>query len=1348
MSGESSKESELSGHGLSWQNPPATVDDGLKALGNTIGRGVLIFDQIQADIKEENFEQVADNLNQFFAMLTAEYKSLRLANKSFNQKSTEVERLRDQLTALKDTLTTIDSEKIPNAESIAQRLSSHLDTLKEGLATTNDLGSLATSKAVEDLSAKIPSIAGLATTNDLENLATSKNVEDLSTKIPSVAGLATSKGLEDLSAKIPSVAGLATSDDIENLVERFPSLAGLARSEELNDLAKKLPSTEGLARSGELKSLATSAQLDTLASKLPSTAGLAKSTELTPLATSAQLDPLAKSSQLEGLAKTENLQQLATKKQVETLSENIPSVAGLARTEDLERLATNQQVQTLSDEMPSTTGLARSEEINNLATEVGKITAKLPTGQLYGSVPMTDWHAGHSAQLQRVIGRVTSLPSSAQHSAAMETLGLHVSAEVGTLPKLQDIHQGLATSKQIEDLETKIPSTTGLATTQDIRELEQKLPKTDGLATSQNIQNLESALPKAEDIRKGLATSAEVQEAVSQMTPPSLSDIRKDLITETQLKKSLGQVSSTLEEVPDKVVERLLSSDNFKTAVQHPSFPAVNELQRGLATQTLVQGVPQAVRAALLNPSSDPDSGVQPPALVTMQGFDAFKTEIRQELQSLPKGVTMDEIKAHLDERARSTSGPPPPAGVTAAEFTTFKDEIQGMINAIPTPDYTLAVTLDTFNTFKDEIKGMIQAIPTAHPVPSVTPNTLNTFKEEVKQQINSIPQGPTLEQIATLLQSQFRQQPQTGTGTTSGAQDATSSTTQSASTSELGNQPSNTPEDQGATASSTQSAFASQAQDQATGAVRPERPATSQTGFTFEPPHSDNAQVRNPFSSSTGNVASSSDRVQEQDTRSVGDKRPLSPTAEQSEAQKMARTIDNTIQEGNDQEDNARGTTEPGSSTTQTPARSVNESYLVIDVSTRGRVADSCLDQVFKELAEGSWTPPRDMDNPNIEANSWLGKLKTCIQRETKQKLAAGRPNYDEGTYTSSPRCYIGEIQKKPCVSEAGEKWAWTDHDRNRTCPACSTAHPEFKSHQCLKVKDENTLWLLNPTPENINTQKNCDDKYRGVPRGDVAPGASRGAGPGPGPGGPGPGTGGAGGPGGPASGGPASGGPGSRRGGRPRGLSGASVRTLRSRTSRGGNSETHDDIQPPMSPSKARKSMRAIRSKLHLPSKASKSETEARFEDMFAERPEQSASGLPFRPGTLSTSHSVNFDTLQTRPMDPSKSGKLQRSKSGGNLLNALSGYINPTNWLSRSENSNLASESRVGLLASEQNGGLENGHANGAANGHANGHHDDHLNGHNRTNENGSFEDPLGAGDMFPTTRGTSSHHFGTI
>lgn len=106
----------------------------------------------------------------------------------------------------------------------------------------------------------------------------------------------------------------------------------------------------------------------------------------------------------------------------------------------------------------------------------------------------------------------------------------------------------------------------------------------------------------------------------------------------------------------------------------------------------------------------------------------------------------------------------------------------------------------------------------------------------------------------------------------------------------------------------------------------------------------------------------------------------------------------------------------------------------------------------------------------------------------------------------------------------------------------------------------------------------------------------------------------------------------------------------------------------------------------------------------------------------------------------MDPSKSGKLQQSKTG-NLLH----YANPANLrIFHPEVPDLTSESRVRLLASERNGGNANGHAKGHSNGysneyrnelvsgHGNGQLDDHSNGHNGAIENDSPErDPLGAG-----------------
>lgn len=97
-----------------------------------------------------------------------------------------------------------------------------------------------------------------------------------------------------------------------------------------------------------------------------------------------------------------------------------------------------------------------------------------------------------------------------------------------------------------------------------------------------------------------------------------------------------------------------------------------------------------------------------------------------------------------------------------------------------------------------------------------------------------------------------------------------------------------------------------------------------------------------------------------------------------------------------------------------------------------------------------------------------------------------------------------------------------------------------------------------------------------------------------------------------------------------------------------------------PSISPTKAKLSIRGM---LGRKPKGSKTETEARFEDMFAGPLQQGGAVLPMRPGTLPTSQSITFGISQahTQAMDPSKSGKLQRSKSG-NLLH----YANPANLL----------------------------------------------------------------------------------
>lgn len=65
--------------------------------------------------------------------------------------------------------------------------------------------------------------------------------------------------------------------------------------------------------------------------------------------------------------------------------------------------------------------------------------------------------------------------------------------------------------------------------------------------------------------------------------------------------------------------------------------------------------------------------------------------------------------------------------------------------------------------------------------------------------------------------------------------------------------------------------------------------------------------------------------------------------------AQKLARTIEGILDEVNSQGNNAQGVTDPESSTTRTtPVHTANHNSLKIDISTKERVADSCLDKEF----------------------------------------------------------------------------------------------------------------------------------------------------------------------------------------------------------------------------------------------------------------------------------------------------------------------------------------------------------------------------------------------------------------
>lgn len=256
-----------------------------------------------------------------------------------------------------------------------------------------------------------------------------------------------------------------------------------------------------------------------------------------------------------------------------------------------------------------------------------------------------------------------------------------------------------------------------------------------------------------------------------------------------------------------------------------------------------------------------------------------------------------------------------------------------------------------------------------------------NTFKTEVRDMIGDISRGPSLDQIAALLQGTRPQQLQASTSSTPGAQAAHVSTTPSASMS-----PPST-----AAVSTVQAASRSQ-----TNIQPPDAPGVratnvrSTSSITFDSTHRGTAPSQLPLPRTSTAVQEPAQdpaaSVQSLGPPVAGQKhdRPYSPTNERA-SRKSARTIDTTIEKPFSQEQaTQRAVTADTTSRTSPPT--TNRFYLEIDVSTRGRVEDSCLDPVFKQLARETWNDPQNYDNPRLDPNSWLGKVKPVALATTSR--------------------------------------------------------------------------------------------------------------------------------------------------------------------------------------------------------------------------------------------------------------------------------------------------------------------------------------------------------------------------
>lgn len=97
MSSNQIEQSELLALGLSWQNPPATLSDGLKVLGDTIRKGLAIIDQMQSEMRDDNFEEAANTLNELLALLTEDSKAFATANERFDSKTNDLDQVYEEL---------------------------------------------------------------------------------------------------------------------------------------------------------------------------------------------------------------------------------------------------------------------------------------------------------------------------------------------------------------------------------------------------------------------------------------------------------------------------------------------------------------------------------------------------------------------------------------------------------------------------------------------------------------------------------------------------------------------------------------------------------------------------------------------------------------------------------------------------------------------------------------------------------------------------------------------------------------------------------------------------------------------------------------------------------------------------------------------------------------------------------------------------------------------------------------------------------------------------------------------------------------------------------------------------
>ncbi|KAH0287543.1 hypothetical protein KCU62_g5932, partial [Aureobasidium sp. EXF-3399] len=150
----------------------------------------------------------------------------------------------------------------------------------------------------------------------------------------------------------------------------------------------------------------------------------------------------------------------------------------------------------------------------------------------------------------------------------------------------------------------------------------------------------------------------------------------------------------------------------------------------------------------------------------------------------------------------------------------------------------------------------------------------------------------------------------------------------------------------------------------------------------------------------------------------------------------------------------------------------SVREAYVIINVNGLVRIQESILGDylrnVFTEPGDYSRAPKVGQARGEV-AITWLEIMHTCVRR-----LAQRDPK-------RVPKCFVMTQHRRPGPrsekGDAGDKWKWTwdKHDADMPCPNVDNTE-DVGPHQCLKVVDEHTLWLLNPSPGDFDRQEVFD--------------------------------------------------------------------------------------------------------------------------------------------------------------------------------------------------------------------------------------------------------------------------------